>query len=46
MSSLAGYLRQLAESGIFDKDDIISQYEKWVIEEKYMIMCHEREKWL
>ena len=46
MSSLAGYLRQLAESGIFDKDDIISQYEKWVIQEKYMIMCHEREEWL
>jgi len=46
MSSLAGYLRELAEKGIFDKDDIVDKYEFWVLDSRYMVLAHEREKWL
>jgi hypothetical protein len=46
MSSLAGYLRQLAESGTYDFDDIVKKYEAWVLDHKYMVMCHMRETWL
>jgi hypothetical protein len=43
MSSLAGYLRELAERGLYDKADIVNRFVKWEIEVKYMIMCHEKE---
>jgi len=46
MSSLAGYLRKLAERGVFDFEDIIEKYEAWVLDHRYMVMVHEREKWL
>jgi hypothetical protein len=39
MSSLAGYLRELAERGIYDKADIVNHFVKWELEVKYMIMC-------
>jgi hypothetical protein len=46
MSSLAGYLRQLAERGTYDFNDIVEKYEAWVLDHKYMVMAHEREAWL
>jgi hypothetical protein len=46
MASLAGYLRELAEKGIYDKDDIVDKYEAWVLENRYMILAHEREAWV
>jgi hypothetical protein len=36
MSSLAGYLRKLAGHGIYAKEDIVSKYEAWLLEGKYM----------
>jgi hypothetical protein len=45
MSSLAGYLRTLAERGIYDSEDIVCKYESWVLDDRYMVMAHEREKW-
>jgi hypothetical protein len=45
MSSLAGYLRKLAERGIYDFEDIIEKYEAWVLDHRYMVMAHEREVW-
>jgi hypothetical protein len=46
MSSLAGYLRQLAERGTYDFDDIVDKYERWVLDDRYMVMAHQREPWL
>jgi integrase len=46
MSSLAGYLRRLAESGVYDFEDIIEKYETWVLDHRYMVMAHLREDWL
>jgi hypothetical protein len=46
MASLAGYLRELAEKGIFDIHDIVRKYESWVLEDKFMVMAHEREVWV
>ena len=46
MSSLAGYLRKLAERGIYAKEDIVSAYVSWLLEVKYMILCHQREQWV
>jgi hypothetical protein len=31
---------------IFNSDDIVRKYEGWVNEHRYMIMAHEREKWV
>jgi hypothetical protein len=45
MSSLAGYLRKLAERGIYDFEDIIEKYEAWVLEHRYMVLAHQREDW-
>jgi hypothetical protein len=45
MSSLAGYLRKLAERGVYDFEDIIEKYEGWVLDHRYMVMAHEREAW-
>jgi len=45
MSSLAGYLRKLAEIGVYDFEDIIEKYEAWVLDHRYMVMAHEREPW-
>src|SRR4030067_1752645 len=45
MSSLAGYLRKLAEQSFYDFDDIIEKYEVWVLNHRYMVMAHEREAW-
>ncbi len=45
MSSLAGYLRKLAEKGVYDFEDIIEKYEAWVLDHRYMVMAHEREAW-
>jgi hypothetical protein len=46
MASLAGYLRELAEKGIFDIHDIVRKYESWVLEDRFMVMAHEREDWV
>lgn len=46
MSSLAGYLRELANRGTYDFEDIVEKYESWVLDNRYMVMAHEREKWL
>ena len=46
MASLASYLRELAQRGVFDSQDIIRKYESWVLEDKYMVMAHEREAWV
>jgi hypothetical protein len=46
MSSLAGYLRKLAEHGIYAKEDIVSKYEAWLLDDRYMVLCHEREDWV
>jgi hypothetical protein len=45
MSSLAGYLRKLAERSFYDYEDIIEKYEAWVNDHRYMVMAHEREAW-
>lgn len=45
MSSLAGYLRKLVEKGVYDFEDIIEKYEAWVLDNRYMVMVHEREAW-
>ena len=45
MFSLADYLRQLAERGICDVEDVIEKYEAWVQDHRYMVMFHEREAW-
>ena len=45
MSSLASYLRSLAERGIYNFADIIAKYEAWVLDHRYMIMTHMREAW-
>jgi hypothetical protein len=46
MTSLAGYLRELAHRGTYDFEDIVEKYESWVLDNRYMVMAHEREKWL
>jgi hypothetical protein len=46
MSSLAGYIRSLAEKGTYDFDDIVEKYESWVLDDRYMVMAHQREQWL
>ena len=46
MVSLAGYLRELAQKGIFDIAAIVQKYEAWVLEDRYMVMAHEREAWV
>jgi hypothetical protein len=46
MTSLSGYLRGLAEKGIYDKTDIENWYETWVLESRYMVMAHQREAWV
>jgi hypothetical protein len=46
MSSLAGYLRELAQRGTFDFDDIVEKYESWVNDPRYMVLAHEGEAWL
>jgi hypothetical protein len=45
MLSLAGYLRNSTEKGIYDFDDIVEKYESWVNDSRYMVMTHEREAW-
>jgi len=45
MASPAGYLRYLAEKKVFDVGQIVRKYEEWILEHKYMVMAHEREKW-
>jgi hypothetical protein len=46
MSSLAGYLRKLAEKGLYDFEDILEKYEAWVLDHRYMVMVHQREAWI
>ncbi len=46
MVSLTGYLGELAKRGPFDDQDIVRKYESWVLEDKYMVMAHEREAWV
>ena len=46
MSSLAGYLRTLAESGIYDFEDIVEKYEAWVRDHRYMVLVHLPEWWV
>jgi len=46
MSSLAGYLKELAQREIYDPNDICSHYKLWVTEDRYMVLAHERESWL
>ena len=43
LASLAGYLRELAERGTFDFNDIVRKYESWVLDDRFMVMAHERE---
>jgi len=45
MSSLMGYLRGLAEKGIYDFYDIVATYEAWVLDPRYMVMAHQIEPW-
>jgi hypothetical protein len=44
--SLSAYLRTLANKGTFDAEDIPKRYETWVNEDKYMVMCHQKEPWI
>jgi hypothetical protein len=46
MSSLAGYLRDLAERRVYDQDNIVATFESWENDHRYMIMAHTREKWI
>lgn len=46
MVSLAGYLLELAVKGIFNLDDIVRKFESWVLENRFMVMAHEREAWV
>ena len=46
MSSQVGYLRSLVEKGIYDFNDIVEEYESWVLDDRYMILAHQREQWL
>lgn len=46
MAYRTSYLRELAEKGIYDKDDIADKYEAWVLENRYMVMAHQIEAWL
>lgn len=43
MASLAGYLRYLADRKLFDIKKIVQKYEEWVLEDRYMVLAHERE---
>ncbi|MDX1813208.1 MAG: hypothetical protein R3319_00290 [Candidatus Bathyarchaeia archaeon] len=33
----------MAERAVYDFDDIVENYEAWVLGHRYMAMCHERE---
>jgi hypothetical protein len=46
MASLTGYLKELAERGIYNSSDIVRKYESWVSEDRFMVMAHEREAWV
>lgn len=46
MESLSGYLKELAQRGTYDPEDICSRYKRWVSQDRYMVMAHERESWL
>ena len=46
MSSLAGYLRKLAEKGVYDFEEIVKKYEAWVLDHRYMILAHLPEVWV
>jgi len=46
LASLAGYLQQLAEKGISDLEDIAGKFETWLLEDKWMVLAHEREEWV
>jgi len=38
-------LRSILEKGVYDIPDIVENFVKWIIEAKYMVMCHLRENW-
>jgi len=44
--SLSSYLRSVAEKGFFDAKDVASKYESWVNTDNYMIMVHQKERWI
>jgi hypothetical protein len=46
MSSLCSYLRELAENGIYDFEDIVEKYEAWVRDHRYMVLAHLPEWWV
>lgn len=46
MASLAGYLKELAQRGTYNQNQIVRKFEEWLLEDRYMILAHEREKWL
>jgi hypothetical protein len=46
MSSLAGYLRDLAERSVYDQDNIVATFESWENDHRHMFMANEREKWV
>jgi hypothetical protein len=44
--SLSSYLRSLANRGLFDAEEITDRYEAWVCKDTYMVMAHEKERWV
>jgi hypothetical protein len=42
MVSPAGYLREVTERGIKSPQDIVRKYASWVLEDRYIILAHER----
>lgn len=44
--SLSSYLKSLAKSGVYDQDNIVFNYERWVSEDRYMVLAHQREEWV
>jgi hypothetical protein len=43
MVSLTGDLRELADKEKCDFHDIVRKYESWVVEDRFMVIAHERE---
>lgn len=44
--SLRSYANRLLKSGVYDQEDIVRHYERWVVDDRYMILAHRREDWV